>query len=121
MRARDNTIRWLCLSVCVMCHIRRYDLSHVTLIHRGRPCPLKLIAFGLYFGEPDAYLRDAWNCMDGFIVVLGIIGKALSGRVRSSTASIANAHAHKFHGKSRVRTHKAGRATSYDVSLKSRN
>jgi hypothetical protein len=24
---------------------------------------MKLIAYGLYFGEPDAYLRDAWNCM----------------------------------------------------------
>jgi hypothetical protein len=40
---------------------------------------MKLVAFGLYFGEDGAYLRDAWNCMDGFIVVIGIIGKALSG------------------------------------------
>jgi hypothetical protein len=40
---------------------------------------VKLVAFGLYFGEENAYLRDAWNCMDGFIVVLGIVGKALAG------------------------------------------
>ena len=40
---------------------------------------MKLVAFGLYFGDDGAYLRDAWNCMDGFIVVIGIIGKALAG------------------------------------------
>ena len=40
---------------------------------------MKLVAFGLYSGDTDAYLRDAWNCLDGFIVVIGIIGKILSG------------------------------------------
>jgi len=41
---------------------------------------MKLVAYGLYFGDDSAYLRDAWNCMDGFIVVIGIVGKALEGQ-----------------------------------------
>lgn len=40
---------------------------------------MKLIAFGVYFGDDGAYFRDAWNCMDGFIVIIGIVGKAVSG------------------------------------------
>jgi len=40
---------------------------------------MKIVAYGIYFEDPDAYLRDPWNCMDGFIVVIGIVGKALSG------------------------------------------
>ena len=40
---------------------------------------MKLVAYGLYFEDDDSYLKDPWNCMDGFIVVIGIVGKALSG------------------------------------------
>ena len=40
---------------------------------------IKLVALGLYFEDKDAYLKDAWNCMDGFIVIIGLVGKALVG------------------------------------------
>ena len=39
----------------------------------------KIVAYGLYWEDGDSYLKDPWNCMDGFIVVIGIVGKALSG------------------------------------------
>ena len=42
---------------------------------------MKLIAFGLYMEDKDAYLRDPWNCMDGFIVIIGILGKIISGNL----------------------------------------
>ena len=32
---------------------------------------VKLVAFGLYFEDEDAYFKVAWNCMDGFIVIIG--------------------------------------------------
>ena len=41
---------------------------------------MKLTAFGVWLEERDGtYLRDAWNVMDGAIVLVGILGKALSG------------------------------------------
>ena len=41
---------------------------------------MKLTAFGVWLEEPEGtYLRDAWNVMDGSIVLVGILGKALSG------------------------------------------
>ena len=40
---------------------------------------MKLVAYGLYMEDPDSYLRDPWNCMDGTIVVIGLVGKILSG------------------------------------------
>lgn len=39
---------------------------------------MKLIAFGLLFEDKGAYLRDPWNILDGSIVLLAIIGIALS-------------------------------------------
>ena len=42
---------------------------------------MKLIAFGLYLEDKDSYLRDPWNCMDGFIVMIGIVGKMISGNL----------------------------------------
>ena len=48
---------------------------------------MKLIAFGAVgsdfrkkglFCDDGAYIRDPWNCMDGFIVGISIIAKALS-------------------------------------------
>ena len=42
---------------------------------------MKLVAFGLWFEESKGtYMRDAWNCLDGFIVVMGIVGKILAGQ-----------------------------------------
>ena len=47
---------------------------------------LKVVAFGLYESD-DTYLRDSWNVMDGFIVVLGLLslflGNANLGWIRS--------------------------------------
>ena len=40
---------------------------------------MKLVAYGLFMEDPDSYLRDPWNCMDGSIVVIGLVGKILSG------------------------------------------
>ena len=39
---------------------------------------MKLVAYGLYLEDKDSYLRDPWNCMDGFIVVIAIFGKIMS-------------------------------------------
>ena len=42
---------------------------------------MKLVAYGMWLEESNGtYLRDAWNCLDGFIVVLGIVGKILAGQ-----------------------------------------
>ena len=42
---------------------------------------MKLVAFGLWFEESKGtYMRDAWNCLGGFIVVMGIVGKILAGQ-----------------------------------------
>ena len=41
---------------------------------------MKLTAFGVWLEERDGtYLRDAWNVIDGAIVLVGILGKSLSG------------------------------------------
>jgi hypothetical protein len=42
---------------------------------------VKLVAYGMWLEESNGtYLRDAWNCLDGFIVVMGIVGKILAGQ-----------------------------------------
>ena len=46
----------------------------------GMEMVAKIIAFGLYQDDDGAYLRDPWNCMDCFIVVIGIVGKCLQGQ-----------------------------------------
>jgi hypothetical protein len=41
---------------------------------------VKLVAYGLWLEErKGTYLRDPWNCLDGFIVLVGIVGKIMSG------------------------------------------
>lgn len=37
---------------------------------------IKIIAMG-FVGQKHAYLRDFWNCLDFFVVVVGIIGTRL--------------------------------------------
>jgi hypothetical protein len=38
---------------------------------------IKLVAFTVYSG-PRAYLKDSWNCLDGFIVLMSVLTYALS-------------------------------------------
>ena len=35
-------------------------------------CTINIILFGLYFNGPESYLKNSWNKMDAFIVVLAI-------------------------------------------------
>ena len=59
-----------------------------TIIFLAEMC-MKIVAYGIYFEDPDAYLRDPWNCMDGFIVVIGIVGKRSRARTWSGSARCA--------------------------------
>lgn len=34
---------------------------------------MKIIVFGLVFNGPDSYLRGAWNIIDIFVVIVGIL------------------------------------------------
>ena len=44
---------------------------------------MKIIVFGLVFNGPDSYLRGAWNILDIFVVIVGILVLVLDSIIDS--------------------------------------
>lgn len=53
---------------------------------------MKIIAYGLYSCGPPSYLKDRWNLLDGFIVVIGYEQSGVSPPLHMTTAQASHSN-----------------------------